>query len=69
MNVRSRKPWDTKHGVTQYLRWNFFVLDFDVCMIGKTTLMVICIHKRVEAIVLGLSIKFCDEPGQAILKK
>ena len=69
MNVRSRKPWDTKHGVNQYLRWNLFILDFDVCMIGKTTVLVICIHKRVEKIVLALSIKFGDEPGQAILKK
>ena len=32
-------------------------------MIGKTTVLVICIHKRVKSIVFTLSIKFCDESG------
>ena len=36
MDVRSPKPSDTKHGVTQYFR---FIVDmflkFGVCMIGK----------------------------------
>ena len=41
MNVRSPKPWNSKHGVTQYFRFTidmFFVFKFcmfDVCMIGK----------------------------------
>ena len=35
-------------------------------MIGKTTALFICIHKRVKSIIL--SIKFCDESGLAILK-
>ena len=32
-------------------------------MIGKTTALFICIHKR----IFTLSIKFCDESGLAIL--
>ena len=54
MNVRSPNPWDTQYGVTQYFQFTidmFFVLDFfisfDVCMIEKTTVLVICIHKQV----------------------
>ena len=33
------------------------------------TVLVYCIHKRVKSIVFAVSIKFCDEPGQAILSK
>ena len=35
MNVRSRKPWNTKNGVTQYFRFTvdtFFVLDFFISL-------------------------------------
>ena len=39
---------------------------FDVCIIGKTTVLFICIHKRVKSIVFVVSIKFCDESGLAI---
>ena len=70
MNIRSPKPWDTKHGVTQYYRFTvdmFFVLDFFISlMCGKTTVLIICIHKRVKSIVFAVSIKFCDESGLAI---
>ena len=41
-------------------------LKVDVCMIGKTTVLVICIHKWVKSIVFAVSIKFCDESGQAM---
>ena len=51
----------------------FFVLDFlykfDVCMIGKTTELVICIHKLVKSIVFTRSIKLCNESGLGILIK
>ena len=33
----------------------------------KTTVLIICIHKRVKSIVFAMSIKFCDESGLAIL--
>ena len=36
-------------------------------MIGKTTVLVICIHKRVKSIVFAVSIKFCEESDLAIL--
>ena len=36
-------------------------------MIGKTIVLVICLHKRVKSIVFAASMKFCDEPGLAIL--
>ena len=32
----------------------------------KTTVLFICIHKRVKLIVFAVSIKFCDESGLAI---
>ena len=35
-------------------------------MIGKITVLVICIHKRVKSIVFAAFIKFCDESGLAI---
>ena len=44
-----------------------FLYRFDVCMIEKTTVLVICIHKRVKSNVFAVSIKFCDESGLAIL--
>ena len=48
INVRSPKPWDTKHGVTQYWHdFSFkFLFKFDVCIIEKITAIIICIHKR-----------------------
>ena len=53
------------------LTWFFFYISFykfDVCMIEKkTTVLFICIHKRVKSIVFAVSIKFCDESGLAIL--
>ena len=36
-------------------------------MIGKTTVLVICMHKQVKSIVFAVSIKFCDEKGLAVL--
>ena len=45
-----------------------FLYKFDVCMIGKTIVLVIFIHKRVKSIVFAMSIKLCDESGLAILK-
>ena len=48
----------TKHGVTQYFRFivdMFFVLDFFISLmcvwLGKTTVLVICVHKQVKSIV------------------
>ena len=38
---------------------------FDVCMIGITYVLVICIYKRVKTI--AVTMKFCDELGLAIL--
>ena len=38
---------------------------FDVCMIGITSVLVICIYKRVKTI--AVTIKFCDKSGLAIL--
>ena len=35
-------------------------------MIGKTTVLVIRIHKQVKSIVFAVSMKFCDESGLAI---
>ena len=35
-------------------------------MIEKSTILVICIHKRVKSLVFAVSIKFCDESGLAI---
>ena len=35
-------------------------------MTKNTTLLVICIHKRVKSFVFAVSIKFCDESGLAI---
>ena len=46
-----------------------FLCMFDVCIIGKTTVLFICIHKRVKSIVFVVSIKFCYKLGQAILKR
>ena len=46
-----------------------FLNKFVVCIIEKktpTTVMLICIHKRVKSIVFAMSIKFCDESGLAI---
>ena len=55
------------------LTWFFFfgfLYKFDMCMIEKSTILVICIHKRVKSIVFAVSIKlFCDESGLAIKKK
>ena len=49
----------------------FFVLDFFknlMCVwLGKTTVLFICIQKRVKSIVFALFMKFCDESGLAIL--
>ena len=36
-------------------------------MVGKTTALFICVHKRVKQIIFALSIKFCYESGLAIL--
>ena len=36
MNVRSQKPWNTKHGVTQYFRFTvdmFFVWEFFISLV------------------------------------
>ena len=33
----------------------------------NTTVLFICIHKRVMSIVFAVFIKFCDESGRAIL--
>ena len=48
-NVRSPKPWNTKHGITQYFRFTvdmFFVLNFFnslMCVwLKKTTVLFIC---------------------------
>ena len=39
-------------------KWKVFRgMKFDVCMIGKTTVLVICIYKRVKSIVFIMSIK------------
>ena len=38
-------------------------------MIEKTTVLVICIHKRVKPIVFAVSTKLCNELGLAILNK
>ena len=61
MIVRSPKPWDTKHGVTQYFRFTvdmFFVLDFFISLmcvlLEKTTVLFMCMHKRVKSIVFIL---------------
>ena len=51
--------------LTCFLFW--VSLLFDVCMIGKSTVLVICLHKRVKLIVFTVSIKFGDESGLAIL--
>ena len=53
----------------QYFRFtvDMFLYKFDVCMIGKTTVLVICIHKCVKSIDLAVSIKFFDESVLAIL--
>ena len=71
MNVRSPKPWDTKHGVTLYFRFTV-VLEFFISVVcvwlEKTTVLFICIHKRVKSIVFAMSIKFYDESDLAILK-
>ena len=55
MNVRSPKWWDTKHShslcysVLSVYCWRVFCLGFfnkfDVCMVGKTTVLSICIHQ------------------------
>ena len=37
-------------------------------MIEKSSILVICIHKRVKSIAFAVSIKLCDESGLAILK-
>ena len=44
----------------------FFLHDFYVCMMVKTTVLFIYIHIRVKSIVLALSIKFCVQSGLAI---
>ena len=53
------------------LCWHVFVLDFFASLmcvwLEKTTVLFICIHKRVKSIVFATSIKFCDESGLAIL--
>ena len=49
------------------LTW-FFIFKFDACMIRKTSILVICRHKRDKSIVFAVSIKFCDESGLAILR-
>ena len=76
MNVRSPKPWDTKHGVTLYFRFTvdiFLVLDFFISLmrvwLKKNTVLFICIDKRIKSIVFAVSIKICDESGPAILNK
>ena len=74
-NVRRPKPLDAKHCVTQYFRlvycWHAFCFGFpykfDVYMIGKTTVLVICKHKRVKSVIFAVSIKFCYKSGLAIL--
>ena len=69
MNVRSPKPWDTKHGITQYFRFTvdmFFVFDFFISDWKKHTLFIIWMLKRVKSIVFAVSIKFCGESGRAI---
>ena len=39
-----------------------FIYKFDVCMLeNKTTVLVICIHKRDKSIVFAVSIKSCHE--------
>ena len=65
-NIRSPKPWGSKHGFTQYFRFinvDIFFYKFDV----STTVLLICKHKGVQSIIFGVSIKFCDESGQALL--
>ena len=60
----------------QYFRLTvhmFFDLDFFISLmcvwLKKTTVLVICIHKRVKSIVFAVSINFCYKSGQAILKR
>ena len=70
MNVRSPKPWDTKLStMTCFL----FVLDFFISLmcvwLKKTTVLFICIHKRVKLFCFFCRVhKICDESGLAILK-
>ena len=70
MNVRNSKPWDTKHGVTQYC-WHvfcfLFLCKFDVCMIWKKPCIVYLYTQTSQSIVFVRSNKFCDESGLAIL--
>ena len=69
MNVRSPKPSDTKHGVTQNFRFtvDMFFISLVCEWLEKATVLFICIHKQVKSIVFALSIKFCDKSGLAIL--
>ena len=48
-----------------------FLFLNSVCLmcvwLEKTTVLFICMHKRVQLIIFAVSIKFCDESGLAIL--
>ena len=48
--------------LTCFLFWISLNYKFDVCMIGKTTVLVICMHKQVKSIVFVMSIKFHKNP-------
>ena len=76
MNVRSPKPRECRNMVllstfglllTCTLYW--ISLLFDVCVIGKKSVLFICIHKRVKSIIFTISIKFFNESGLAILTR
>ena len=55
--------------ISVYCRHVFLLwISFDVCMNGKTTVFVICIHKQVKSIVFSVSIKCWDESGLANLR-
>ena len=63
MNLRSPKPWDMKHGVTQYFRFTvdlFFVFYFFLSLmcvwLEKTTVLFICVHKGVKSIIFAVFI-------------
>ena len=71
-----RKPWDTnmvllyKPGVLSVHCWQILLwisLVWCVYYWKNSTVLFVCIQKRVKSIVFAVSIKFCDESGLAIL--